>query len=291
MFERMRRHPSVSFDPEIKHAALIYDEVGRSLLDQVHREYIAVAARHELPMIVSASTWRASKERHDRSAFADRPVNQDNVAFTREIATSASTDSAPLFVAGSLGCRGDAYRPDLALGYDEAASFHAVQIGALAEAQPDLLIGATLPALSEARGIAKGLDESGLAYLLSFVVRDDGTLLDGTPLGQAFDTIDSERGRAPAGYMVNCVHPSVLSRCLDATGKAVAGRIIGLRANTSALRPEELDGTTELITQEPAELAVGMRGLQSRGLRILGGCCGTGTEHIDAIAALCKETA
>jgi homocysteine S-methyltransferase len=290
-YERMRRNPDVTFDPEIKHGGMIYSESGRAILEAAHRDYIEVALRHSLPMIVNASTWRASKERIDRSVFAGKPVNQDNVTFSREIAASASTADTPLYVAGVMACRADAYRPDLALGVDEAVSFHEFQVAALTEAGPDYLVAATLPALSEARGIARCLEESGLPYMLSFVVRGSGTLLDGTPLRRALDTIDSERARAPEGYMINCVHPSVLEQCLDVAGAEVAGRILGLRANTATLSPEELSDTDELITTPPEELARCMRAVQGRGLRVLGGCCGTDSRHIDAIATLCKAPA
>jgi len=292
MYERLRRDPAVEFDPDIAHAALIYDEGARVTLEGVHGEYIAVAQRHGLPMIVTASTWRGNQARIARSRHAGAAVNQDNVAFVRGLADDRSTDAAPLFVAGALGPAGDAYRPDEARDADAAARVHAVQIEALAEAAPDLIVAATLPAVSEARGIARVLDGTGLPYLLSFVVRDTGTLLDGTPLGEALDTIDQERGNPPIGYMVNCVHPQVLGACLDAAGESASERIVGLRANTSTLRPQDLDEAAALITQPPDELAEHMLETRRRhGLRIVGGCCGTGTAHIDRIAAHCKASA
>lgn len=290
MFERLRRDPSVTFDPNIGHAALIYDDAARSLVERVHAEYIGVARRHRLAMIVSASTWRASGERVKRSRYAGHDVNADNVRFTRELAQREAGADPPLFVAAALGPRGDAYAPDEALAPDEAARFHEAQVRAIAGAAPDLILAVTLPALSEARGIARLLEATGLPYVLSFVVRDGGTLLDGVPLSEALDRIDAERSRPPTAYMVNCVHPQVLDRCLDAAGAGVAGRILGLRANTSTLRPEELDGSQTLITQPPDELAQHMLAARAKhGLKILGGCCGTTTEHLEAIAARCAE--
>ena len=43
--------------------------------------------------------------------------------------------------------------------------------------------------------------------------------------------------RPPLGYLINCVHPTVLEAALDRV-PAAAHRILGLKANTSALRPE-----------------------------------------------------
>ena len=66
---------------------------------------------------------------------------------------------------------------------------------------------------------------------------------------------------------------------------------MGLRANTSTLRPEQLNDAADLVTQAPEELARHMLATRQRhGLRIVGGCCGTGTAHIEEIARRCKET-
>jgi homocysteine S-methyltransferase len=290
MFERLRRSPEVVVDPDVAHASLLYDDAGRAVVERVQAEYLSVAREQRVPMIVSANTWRANAERVQRSAYAGRDVNAANVRFARELSQRAAAQGQTVFVAGVLGPRGNAYAPDEALAIDDAARFHQVQVDGLTCGAPDLLMAVTLPALSEARGIARVLEATGLPYVLSFVVRDGGTLLDGTPLAQALDRIDAERARPPTAYMVNCVHPTVLDRCLDLAGGAVAGRIKGLRANTSTLRPEELDGSDTLITQPPEELAAQVAAMRRKhALTIIGGCCGTATEHLAAIAARCAE--
>ncbi len=60
------------------------------------------------------------------------------------------------------------------------------------------------------------------------------------------------------------------------------------QANTSALSPEELVGRSDIVGDGPDELAVAICEVRDRfGLRAIGGCCGTGTEHIAAIARAC----
>jgi len=284
VYERLRRHPGIAYDEHIAHAGLIYDPRTAKILGDVHRGYIGEAVRAERPMIVSAGTWRANRERVALSRFADRDVNQDAVAFVRAICRE-EVSTSKLYVAGPLGPRGDAYRPDASLSRDAARELHAWQADKLASAGVDVLVALTLPAVQEARGLAHAMEATGLPYLLSFVVRDDGTVLDGTPLAEAIDTIDQERVRAPVGYAVNCVHPTVLARALDVAGERAVARVIGHRANTSTLRPEELDDSAELITQPPDILANEVHEVATKyGLKLLGGCCGTGTEHIAAIA-------
>ena len=67
------------------HAALMYDDVAAPLLAEVHREYIDVARRARLPMLVMAGTWRANRDRIARSAYPDRPINRDHIEFVRGI--------------------------------------------------------------------------------------------------------------------------------------------------------------------------------------------------------------
>ena len=191
-----------------------------------------------------------------------------------------------MLVGGLLGPAGDAYDPSAALAHGEARAYHAAQAEALASAGVDLLLCATVPALSEALGLADAMGSTGQPYLVSFVVRPTGRLLDGTSLDEAVAEIDEAVDPAPTAYLLNCVHPRVADAALAASPRAVR-RFVGLLANTSARDPDELDGLEELETAEPEPFArelvdVGAR----RGLHLLGGCCGTGDEHIAALARL-----
>jgi len=92
----------------------------------------------------------------------------------------------------------------------------------------------------------------------------------------------------PLGYLVNCVHSSVVTSALSTPpGRRAldSGRLLGLQANTSSMSPEELDGALELVSEDPAAFASGMCTVRSLfGLHVLGGCCGTDGGHIAALA-------
>lgn len=289
MYERLRREPAVRFDVEVAHATLVYDDAARAVLERTHREYLDIGQAHRVPMLTATDTWRANRERQDRSPFREHAVNGDNVRFLQDLRSSYGTGAAPIMIGGSIGPRGDAYRPREALDRETAAAFHAPQVAALAEAGPDYLIGNTLPAVSEAHGIADAFAATGLPYIVSFVVRPDGTVLDGTPLRRAVETIDAATSSAPVGYGINCVHPSVIGDALAAAGDA-AQRVVYFQANASALGPDVLDGRDDLDADDPDVLAAAMHDVRIRfGIPALGGCCGTGTEHIAALARACPE--
>jgi homocysteine S-methyltransferase len=284
VYELLRRNPRVRFDPFIAHAGLIYDPDTRSLLEDVHRRYLEIGRRHGLPMLLFTDTWRASEERVKRSSLRDREVNADNVAFMRELAFASGTTT---FIAGMSGPRGDAYSPAEAPDRTEAARIHARQIGELARAGVDVLFAATLPSLGEALGIANVMARTGAPWMLSFVVRADGTLLDGSRLASAIQTLDAEIVPNALGFSINCVHPSVALSALQTLDSDCAERVIAFQGNTSTLSPEELDGHAELQGEDPPAFAACMSEVGLR-VPIVGGCCGTDERHIEAVASVTR---
>jgi homocysteine S-methyltransferase len=292
VIERLRRDPSISLDAHVLHAGFVYD--ARAVLGDVYRQYLDIGRRHALPMIVLSPTWRANPERLARAGLADRDVNRDGARFMAGLVAQYGDYARRVLIGGLMGCAGDAYRPQEALTPCEAELFHTPQAQALAEAGVDFLMAATLPAYSEALGMAQAMACCGKPYVLSFVLRAGGTLLDGMPLREAIYRIDAATFPAPSWYMVNCVHPSVFERAFEgelarstAQGDpaAWAGRLLGLQGNTSYRSPEELDDLAHLETEDPAVFAAAMVCLHGRyGIRVLGGCCGTDDRHIARIA-------
>lgn len=282
MFELLRRDPRVAFDPHIAHAGLIYDDEARELLAGVHERYLAIGRHAGLPMIAFADTWRASASRVAASIFAGRTVNRDNVEFLRGVAAQSGAD---VIVGALTGPAGDAYDPQQALSGDEALRYHAGQIAELAAANVDLIVAATLPSLREAKAIATLLSASGAAWMVSFVVRPSGVLLDATPLGDAINEIDDTVAVPSIGYSLNCVHPDIARQALSTLTPKVRRRLIAFQGNTSARTPEELDNLPHVDSTDPQPFAASVLELmQCSSVRIVGGCCGTDASHIRALS-------
>ena len=282
--ERLRREFAVPLDPFINHAGFIYDSGKRAVLHSIYRQYIELAASRDLPILTMTPTRRADPGRIASAGFQDRDVNGDCVRFLRSIRAECGEPPSSVYIGGLMGCEGDAYNGREALAPREARDFHACQADRLAGAGVDFLFGATLPAVSEAIGLAEAMAQTGEPYILSFVIRPDGTLLDGTLLHDAMAGIDGQVSPKPAGYMVNCVHPSILLRALAVEGNAnslVRRRLIGIQGNASAKSPEELDGADELAAEDIGDWVDGMERLRrEHRLRVFGGCCGTDSLYI-----------
>ena len=286
VLERLRRETRLPVDSPVANAALLYSEEGRAAMGAIYREYMQIGVDSGLPVLLLTPTWRATRERTAAAGFSGRDVNAEAVRFLHLLRAAFGEAAREIFVGGLMGCRGDAYRPQEALSAKEAERFHHAQAWELARGGADCLLASTLPALSEAAGLASAMAETGLPYLISFIIRSDGRLLDGTPFPEAVKAVDGSTDPPPSGYLLNCVHPSAVVRAEDLWPGWLARRWIGLQANGSDKAPEELDGSPVLeASGSPRSLAVQMLGLRRRwGLKLLGGCCGTDGRLIRALA-------
>jgi homocysteine S-methyltransferase len=293
VIERLRRDSRFDLDPDIVNAAFIYDDAKRSALEVIYRQYLNIGSQYGLPLLLSTPTWRASQERIESAGYVDRDVNGDNYRFLDALRNDYGAYARKVVICGLLGCRGDAYDQTEALTADAAQEFHAWQAAKLAGVDVDLLLATTLPALSEAIGLASALAATGKPYIISFVVRPHGTLLDGTPFKDAFAAIDDAVNPAPLAYMINCTHASIFKSALmdkANSSSSVRHRVVGLLANTAALKPEELDGSDTLVEEAPEIFGRSVADLRKDlGMKILGGCCGTDDRHIRSLAARLKE--
>jgi len=89
---------------------------------------------------------------------------------------------------------------------------------------------------------------------LSFVIRPNGKLLDGTSINKTISLIDTSVSEKPLCYIVNCVHPVIFRRAINNElnkTKLVRARLIGLLANGSSKSPEELILLSELDSDDP----------------------------------------
>ena len=288
VIERLRRDTDLELDPDIVNSAFIYDDVKRAALEMIYRQYLDIGSRYDLPLFLSTPTWRASRERIASAGYTNKDVNGDNFRFFDALRNSYGKYARKVVICGLMSCRGDAYNPAETLSSSDARDFHTWQATKLAEAGVDLLLAATLPALSEATGLASALATTGQAYIVSFIARPEGTLLDRTPLKEAIVSIDAAVSPPPLAYMINCTHASIFRDALMHTVNSssyVRKRIVGLLANTAALTPEELDSSDDLVAEAPETFGQSVAALKEEfGMKILGGCCGTDDRHIRALA-------
>jgi len=292
IIERLKREFNYPLDELLSNAIMIYDDKGKILLEKIYREYIDISESSDLPILLLTPTWRANKEKTIRANVDMRTINTDACTFVDKIRKSYGNFSDKIYIGGLTGCKGDAYKPEEALREIDAYFFHKEQMQILADAGVDFLLASTLPALTETKGIAKAMSETKKDYVISFVIRDSGKLLDGTLLTDAIKMIDDSVSTPPLFYLTNCIHPDVLHKSflnLNDENDILKKRLFGIQANASNKSPEELDTLEELDADSPANWARGMVDLNKKyNLKILGGCCGTDARFISSIIDLLK---
>jgi S-methylmethionine-dependent homocysteine/selenocysteine methylase len=289
VIERLRRNNDLELDPHIVNSAFIYDEDKRAALAKIYQEYMEIGREYDLPLLLSTPTWRASRLRIKEAGYEAKDVNADNFRFLDELRKSYGEYGEKIVICGLMSCKGDAYSPGEGLSLDEALEFHQWQAEKLADSGVDFTLAATLPALGEAKGLALALAGTGRPYVISFVARPEGTMLDGTPLKRAIAEIDDATSPKPLAFMINCTHATFTKAALmheTNSSSMVRERVIGLFANTAVLSPEDLNNSTDLVEEDPETFGKIVAELnKSPGLKMLGGCCGTDDRHINALAS------
>ena len=272
--------------PEFAAFPLLDDASGRSVLRTYYDTFADIARRAGTGLTLESPTWRANPEwgaklGYDRAAL-DR-VNREAIEFLHELRDSYS-DLHDVRIIGVIGPRGDGYVAGERVDPAEAADYHRDQVEAFAAAGVDAVGAYTLTGTDEGIGIARASREVGATVLIGFTVETDGRLPDGTALGEAVARVDD--AESPDGFIVNCAHPTHIAPGFE--GGEWLTRIVKLSPNASTLSHAELDEATELDAGDLTVLRSSFDGLREQlpNLAVIGGCCGTGPEHIEALVAV-----
>lgn len=274
--------------PEFASFVLVNDARGGAALGAYFRRHADIAVQHSCGVILEAPTWRASRDWGARIGYPAaelRRVNRSAVDLLSAVRGDyLEAASSPVVVSGCIGPRADAYRPAERMGEDEAGDYHAEQVEILAATDVDLVHAMTITYAAEAIGITRAAAGAGVPVAISFTTEIDGHLPDGTSLTDAVAAVDAATGAGPVYYGVNCAHPSHFEPALPSD--AVGARIQSIRANASRKSHAELDESPVLNAGDPVELAADYLRLRAQhpSISILGGCCGTDAQHVQAIA-------
>ena len=185
-----------------------------------------------------------------------------------------------LLVAGSMGPTGQLIEPYGTLTRDACVAAYHEQAGALAAGGVDLLVLETFFALEEALWAVEGAKSASDLPLVVCFSFDQGTrTMMGLGVAEAVDALD---GAGLAALGVNC------GRSLADTDRVVdellaTGTPVPLWVKPNAGIPRVV-GDAVVYEADPDTLARHLLGYSERGIRVVGGCCGTTPEHVAAYA-------
>ncbi len=242
------------------------------LVTAIHREYIAAGAE-----LIETNTFGANRFKLSLHGLEDR-VRALNVAGAATARAAREASGRWVWIAGSIGPIGRPLAPLGTVKAGEARQAFAAQAEALAEGGVDLLIFETFSDLHElTEGVAAAKEVTGLPIIAQMTFTHEGkTLLGHTP-AEIVARLE-ELGVAVIG--ANC---SVGSQgVLEVMEQMVLVSRTPLSAMPNAGFPAYVNGRIMYFSaaQYMADYA---RQMVELGVTVVGGCCGTTPEHIQAM--------
>ena len=286
LVERLKVEFNAEMDASINHAGLIYSKP--EILETLYRQYIDIAQKHHLPIMIMTPTRRVNFESINKSPFRNKDIISDSCSYLNKIKESYHDYSQNIMIGGLLGCKGDAYSGEKMMDIEESYTFHKQQTIQFQKEKIDFLFAGIMPEIYEVIGMAKAMAETNIPYIISFMVQKNGCLMDGTSLSKAIKIIDEQVFPKPICFMSNCIHPTNLIEALNNDknkDSAQLKRFCGIQANASILSPEELNNCNILQQSDFTNMVEEMCFLQKHfGFKIFGGCCGTNDKFIEMLS-------
>ncbi len=253
------------------------------VIEDIHRSYLQAGSD-----IIETNTFGATPvvlAEYDLAGEARR-INREGAALALNVAIEESTPEKPRYVAGSMGPTTKTISVTGGITFEELANDYHIQAAGLIEGGVDLLLletsQDTLNVKAGLEGIDRAFAELGkeIPVAVQGTVEPMGTLLAGQD-AEAFYTSLAHRDLLWIG--LNCATgPSFMTdhiRTLASLSKFPVACL------PNAGMPDE-DGNYNETPEGMAEI-VG-RFAESRWVNIIGGCCGTVSEHIKLLAEMAE---
>src|SRR5881398_1312246 len=250
------------------------------IINDIHASFFTVGCD-----VVETDTFGAARVVLAEYDLQDR-VTEINIAaakVAREAAQQFSTKDKPRFVAGSIGPT--TKLPSLGhIKFDDMAAVYEEQAAALIEGGVDVLLIETSQDLLQAKaavvGVFEAMQKAGkrLPVTVQVTLEATGTMLLGTEIGAALTALE------PFDVDIiglNCATgPIEMNDAVRFLG-ANSSKHVSVLPNAGLPQNE---GGRAVYKLKPEELATYHKHfVQDYGVRIVGGCCGTTPEHLQAV--------
>ncbi|OGJ51967.1 hypothetical protein A2335_01700 [Candidatus Peregrinibacteria bacterium RIFOXYB2_FULL_32_7] len=252
---------------------------AKDLVYQIHYDYIQAGAD-----IITTNTFRTQKHTFQK-------INNPNLAEQAtinavQIAIKAKKRAfRDVFVGGSLTTLEDCYQPNLVPNEAILREDHKRQTQLLAELGVDFLFCEAINTIREAKILAEFAQNTPIPFFMSFVINDDGNLLNGESL---FDAIEIINKFKPTAILVNCRPIDILQKTVDTLINSFSG-VKGIYPNGQGKPANDLGWDFHQQGDDIKKFTAHCRIWAKKGIKILGGCCGTNVEYIQALRSMLDQ--
>jgi len=248
------------------------------LVTDIHRQYYATGAD-----VVITNTFGGSPLKLAADGLEQQLVdlNRKAVALTRRACPDGK------FVAGDIGPSGKMIQPLGEVAPEAMQENFFSQAVVLIESGVDLIIIETMYSLEEALAAVQGVRQAGDILLLASMTYSKTKNGFFTVMGDNIPQCVSALEGAGADMMgANCTLNSTDTIDLTAELRAATGKPLLIQPNAG--KPVTSQGVT-YYEQTPAEFAADAQKIRAAGADMIGGCCGTTPEFIEAVAEALRE--
>ncbi|MBW3670136.1 MAG: bifunctional homocysteine S-methyltransferase/methylenetetrahydrofolate reductase [Acidobacteria bacterium] len=237
---------------------------------EIHQEYVKAGAE-----ILETNTYGANRVKL-REFGLEGSVHEIN-SKAASLAKEAAGDSC--WVAGSMGPLGIRIEPYGPTSLAEAEELFREQAAALKEGGVDVFLLETFSNLSEIEQAIRAIrNVSSLPVIAQMTINQDRRTVFGhspTQIGHSLEKMGADV------IGLNCsVGPDVMLDAIDELSKATNRRISCL---PNAGLPRDVHGR-KIYMASPEYMGKYAKRLIQKGVKFLGGCCGTSPDHIRAMA-------
>jgi 5-methyltetrahydrofolate--homocysteine methyltransferase len=243
----------------------------------VHRGFVEAGSDIILTNTFGGNRYRLMLHRHeDRVA----ELNRAGARLAREVADAAGR---PVLVGGSMGPTGEIFQPVGTLAAADGEAAFAEQAEALAEGGVDMLWIETISAAEELAAALRGAARTGLPIVSTMSFDTNGRTMMGLTPEAALDLAHAMPVR-PIAFGANCgIGPAdLVATVLGFATRAEPDELLIAKGNCGI--PVFQDGHIH-YSGTPEIMGAYARLARDAGARIVGGCCGTGPEHLRAMRA------
>ncbi|MCP3676565.1 MAG: dihydropteroate synthase [Deltaproteobacteria bacterium] len=239
------------------------------IVEEVHRAYLKAGSD-----VVTTNTFGATRIKLAEYGLGDR-LSEINRAAVKN-ARAAVSDMA--LVAGGLGPTGSFLEPVGELTFDEARDIFAEQVTALKEGGADLIIIETMMDIREMKAAIVAVKEVSDLPLVATMTFDENMrgVLGTSP--EVFAIVAEGLGADCLGANCSLGVEGILE-AVRAMGRVTT---LPLIAQPNAGIPY-LKGDETVFPATPKEMSLYVPALVDAGVRVVGGCCGTTSEHIESM--------
>jgi S-methylmethionine-dependent homocysteine/selenocysteine methylase len=250
-------------------AGILFSHAG--LVQKIHRDYAEAGAD-----VLTAATFRSSYYAFHKAGIKNpEDEARKSVMQAVHLAKSAAAPFPDILIAGSLAPTGDSYRADDFPGEKVARKNFIQLVQDLELAGVDILLLETFGRLDESRIALEAASQSRLPIWFSVILEKENKLPDGSSLTKVLELAKSFSVEA---FLINCSLPDQIEAALPLVLNSGAASRYGAYPNAGLSDP--FSDTALDACLSPTEFAEILLSWHKAGLTVLGGCCGSGPQHI-----------